>query len=257
MSRALTPALRAASGGAPGSSRSGACSILLVLLIARLFAAEARHLPHRLQLPARSSTAVDQRAAGAGRDDPDAANQFDLSVGFDPRHLAGAGDRPAAQQGLPWPVAFMLVPPARRLVGLVNGLLVTRVEDRLLHRHARHRHRALRPQRLVHRRPAGHRPSCRRPSSPGLGDPWSGHSGAGSSTCSIIGAGALDRVRVPAARPLPLRHRRQPARGGAQRHLGPALRHARLRRRRARSPPSPASSCRRSSRSARAPSARR
>ena len=41
---------------------------------------------------------------------------------------------------------------------------------------------------------------------------------------------ALDRQRVPADRPLPLRHRRQPARRGAQRHPGPPLRHRRLRR---------------------------
>ena len=67
---------------------------------------------------------------------------------------------------------------------------------------------------------------------------------------------AVDRVRVSAARPLSLCARRQPARRRAERHLGQALRHARLRRRRARSPPSPASCCSRSCRSARARSGR-
>ena len=44
------------------------------------------------------------------------------------------------------------------------------------------------------------------------------HADRRATTCSSLSAGAVDRRRVPADRALPLRHRRQPARGGAERH---------------------------------------
>ena len=101
--------------------------------------------------------------------------------------------------------------------------------DRLLHRHARHRHRPLRDRALVHRGPAGRSACCRR-ASPASTPPASSACRSPPTTCWSISLVLVDRHRVPADRPLPLRHRRQSARGGAQRHPEPALRHRRLRR---------------------------
>ena len=113
-------------------------------------------------------------------------------------------------------------------LGLLNGLLVevARIDSfiaTLGTGTVLYAHRA-----LAHRRPAGHRRAAERL-------PRAQHAAASSacrsppSTCwrsrSCCGS-----CRVPADRPLPLRHRRQPAGGGAERHPGPPLRHRRLRR---------------------------
>ena len=111
--------------------------------------------------------------------------------------------------------------------------------DRQLHRHARHRHRHLRRRALVHRRP----PGDRRPAA-GLLPASTARSLLGMPIAAFyvlaIARRALDRHRVPADRPLSLRHRRQPARRRAQRHPDPPLRDRRLHGLGRCSPPSPA-----------------
>ena len=156
-------------------------------------------------------------------------------------------------QGLPWWGAVVAVVLMGALVGLINGMLVTRVKiDSFI--------ATLGTGTVLYGLNAwytgGQQVLASLPPeflalSGNIGD----RSRAGD-LCADRQPRALGRVRISAARPLPLRAWREPARGGAERHLGQALRHPRLRRRRHRSPPSPASCCNRSCRSGRARSAR-
>ncbi|HEU5434671.1 MAG TPA: hypothetical protein VFU81_23555, partial [Thermomicrobiales bacterium] len=58
---------------------------------------------------------------------PIATNQFDLSIGYHIglAHILAVGLQ--VNQGVPWPVAVVAVLAVGALVGLINGLLVTRV----------------------------------------------------------------------------------------------------------------------------------
>ncbi len=71
---------------------------------------------------------------------PLASNKFDLSVASILGISQVLANGLQTQQGLPGGARVVLVLLLGAFVGLINGLLVTRVEDQLLHRHARHRH---------------------------------------------------------------------------------------------------------------------
>ena len=180
------------------------------------------------------------------------ANHFDLSAGFNLgiSQVLAIG---LQGQGLPWWAAVVAVLLMGALVGLANGVLVTRVKiDSFIatlgtgtvlyglnawYTGGQQVLADLPPQFLAISGEPRRRAAAR-----------------------AVHAGRqprfVDRVRISPARPLSLRSRREPARGGIERHLGQALRDARFRRGGRRSPRSPGSSCNRSFRSARAPSGR-
>ena len=158
------------------------------------------------------------------------ANQFDLSVGYmvSLLHSLAIGLMVA---GVPWPLVCLLTLGIGLAIGLAQWRAGPLRQDRQLHRDPGRRHRRLRVGRLVHRRRADHR----RPA------PWlhraRQHARARPAAVGPAAAGAggddVGRVRVPADRPLPLRHRRQRAHGRADRHPRQPLRHRRLLRVRA------------------------
>ena len=183
---------------------------------------------------------------------PMMANQFDLSAGFNVgiSQVLAIG---LQGQGWPWQAAVAAVSSSARSVGLVNGVLVTRVKiDSFI--------ATLGTGTILYGLNAWYTGGQQVLAHAAAGSSWRSPAASGSfrrrrSTRSSS-ADAVDRVRVSAARPISLCARRQPARGGAQRHLGQALRHARPSSPPGRSPPSPASCCNRSCRSARVRSAR-
>ena len=123
-----------------------------------------RHLPHAPSPSARwsNSRSINAMVALAVMI-PLAANKFDLSVASILGICAGAGQRPADAAASALAAGGRARPAARRgWSGCVNGVLVTRVRDQLLHRHARLGHGAARPQPVVHGRPPGRRRADRR-----------------------------------------------------------------------------------------------
>lgn len=80
---------------------------------------------------------------------PIATNQFDLSIGYHIglAHILAVGLQ--VNQGLPWPLVVVIVPAIGAVVGLINGLLVTRC----LHRYPRRRYGPVRHLVLVRTRP--------------------------------------------------------------------------------------------------------
>ena len=231
-------------------------AILLVAPDHRLLGAQGRHLPDRIHVPIDGQQPFDQRHDRARGDDPARLEQLRPVGGLDPRHLASARQRPANPAGPAVEAGdASSASSSARSIGLINGLLVTRAKINsfiatlgsgtlLL---------GMNQWYTGGRQVVGVLPD-------GLHghfgqDPVHRHSGCGDLRAGHR-AGALGGVRLPSARPLPLCHRRQPARGDAERHLDPLLRDARLRRLGHARPLSPASCSRRSSRSARARSVR-
>ena len=159
---------------------------------------------------------------------PMTANHFDLSAGFN-LGISQVLVIGLQGQGLPWWAAVIAVLLMGALVGLANGFLVTRIKIDSFIATLGHGHDPLRAERLVHRRPAG--PGRPAPFLPGDLRQHRGGAGAGALHADHQ-LRALDRLRISAAGALPLRPRRQPAHGGAERHLGQALCHPGLRRRR-------------------------
>ena len=160
---------------------------------------------------------------------PLASNNFDLSVASILGIAQVLANGLQTQQGLPWQAAFVLCILLGACVGLINGILVTRAKINsfiatlgtgtlLLGLNQWYTG----GMQVVGLLPHDFVALVRQ-------DPVHGDSGAGRLRADHR-AGLVDRVRLPAARPLSVRHRRQPARGRAHRHLDHDLRHARLRR---------------------------
>ena len=218
----------------------------------RVFIAEAGHVSHLFQYPLHPQQQVGAAHGGAFGLHSDGRQSVRPLGRIQCRNLAGARDR-AARPGLAVVGGGVRVLLMGATVGLMNGLLTHPGEDQFVHRHARHGLDSVRTQRLVHRRPAG-----------------AGFAAAGVSRhfrqrLDRAGAGDLfarrqphpvDGLRIPAPRPLSLCARREPTRGGAQRHFGQTIHNASPSSPPERSPPLPASCFSRSCRSAKARSAR-
>ncbi|MEZ5906827.1 MAG: SDR family NAD(P)-dependent oxidoreductase [Geminicoccaceae bacterium] len=159
---------------------------------------------------------------------PLACNQFDLSAAS----VVGIGQVLAnglqTQQGLSWPVACAIVLAMGALVGLVNGLLVTRARINSFIATLGTGTLLLGVNQSVHGRPPGRWPPAR-----GLHRARRRRAGHRRAPAAALCAGdrvpALDRLRPSPARPLPLRDRRQPAGRRALGHPGRPLCRARLR----------------------------
>ena len=186
---------------------------------------------------------------------PLASNNFDLSVASILGIAQVLANGLVTQQGLPWQLAALLCILLGAGVGLVNGLLVTRAKINSFIATLGTGTLLLGLNQWYTGGHAGRRPAAPRFRRALRTHRLDRHSGRDRLRADPRGD-PLDRLRLPAARPLSLRHRRQPARRRADRHFRQHLRHARLRRLRHASPLSPASSCRRSCRSDRARSGR-
>ena len=159
---------------------------------------------------------------------PMMAGRIDLTVGFGIVMWHILAITLQVQYGVPWPLACLLVMLCAGGAGLINGILVevAQIDSfiatlgtgtilyalALWHTDGRQVIGEL-PQGFVdHQRPV----DLQRADAGGL--------------CAGAGGRALDRHRADAARPPPLRDRRQREGGGAQRHSGSRPCHRRVRR---------------------------
>ncbi len=156
---------------------------------------------------------------------PMTANQFDLSAGY----LLGLSQVLVIglqAQGLGWVEASLIMVLLGAVVGLANGILVTVVGiDSFI--------ATLGTGTLLYGLSQWYTGGQQVVAN--LPDSFIGISGApvrrppARHLCARGQRHAVDRLRVPAGRPVSLRSRCQPARGGTQRHLGQALSDGRLR----------------------------
>ena len=189
-------------------------TVLLILLFSLLL---PNTFPTLLNFRSILSRQGDHRAAVAGRDDPDDGRPDRPDRRLRHRAVAHPGDQPADQFGVPWPVAVLIVLLLGAAIGCAQRPPGRGRADRHLHRHARHRHDALRARALAHRRPADRRRCCRTASMRSTA-PSSSACRSPAFYVLAIASSLWIILEYTADRPLPLRHRRQPARGRAERH---------------------------------------
>ncbi len=229
--------------------------ILLVLLIALFGAVKGDTFLTAFTFQSMVNSALDQRAGGAGGDDPAGRQQFRLVRGLGARHFAGAGQWLADPAGPALAGCRRAVPAARCGDRIGQRRAGGARAHKLVHRHARLGHFFARRQPVVHGRTPGGRPARPRVSAH-LGKARSYRHPPPDRLFAGDRGGAVDRIRLFAGRPLAVCHRRQPARGGAERAFRSRAASSSPSSPRACSRRSPAWCCRRSYRSARAPSAR-